>query len=106
MTNPPYPDKRGKKGKGNDIDGTSFTFVILDDIVRPQSTNPNKVIYLQKIQFDLDGKIEFRIAYYIIGKKPKMAGKWVFGQYATMMNPDDFDFIVKEARTRGWIGDL
>lgn len=102
----PPPDTKGKKGKGIDIDGTSHPFVVLDEIARPQSTNPNKVIYLQKIQFDLDGKVEYRIAYYIIGKKPKMAGKWVFGQYATMMNPDDFEFLVKEAVSRGWLGSL
>lgn len=103
MNLPPYPNKIGNKGTGVDIDGIKHHFVILDEIVRPQSTNPQKLIYFQKIQFDIDKKIEFRIAYYIIGKKPRMAGKWVFGQYATMMNPDDFEFLVSEAKAKGWI---
>lgn len=103
MTTPPYPNKKGKKGKGTDIDGLSFSFVILDEIIRPQSTNPSKLIYLQRIQFESDGRIELRLAYYIIGKKPRMAGKWVFGQYATMMNPEDLAFLITEASARGWL---
>jgi len=103
MEYPPYPSRIDKAGRTRDIDGRILTFKVLDEIVRPQSTKPDKLIYLQKIQFVQDGKIEYRLAYYIIGKKPKMLGKWVFGQYATFMNPDDFEYIIREAKRKGWL---
>ncbi len=46
---------------------------------------------------------KFRLCYYIIGKKPGMKGKWVFGQFATMLPPEDFKWIVDEAKRQGWI---
>jgi hypothetical protein len=106
MQQPPHPNKIGSKGRMTDISGQRLTFMILDEIVRPQSTNPDKVIYLQKIKFEQTQKIEYRIAYYIIGKKPKMAGKWVFGQYATLMTAEDFEYLITETKKKGWIGSI
>ena len=56
---------------------------------------------MQKIQFD-DRKSELRLGYEIIGKKPKMLGKWVWGQYATFMPVDDFLKIVVKAQAKDW----
>jgi len=103
MENPPFPNKINTKGQLTDIDGVQKTFTIVDEIIHPQSSNPQKLIILQKIQFDDSLKIEFRLAYYIIGKKPKMAGKWVFGQYATFMPIEDFQFIMNAAKQKGWL---
>jgi len=103
MTFPPIPSGIGKKRTITDIDGNKQHFVILDEVTHVQSTNPGKVICLQRIQFESDGRIEFRLAYYIIGKKPKMAGKWVWGQYATMMPAKDFQAIIAQATKKGWI---
>ncbi len=100
---PPLPIGKGKRRFLTDIDGRKQPFVILDEIRRIQSTDPNKAIYLQKVRFEGDGRIELRLAYYIIGKKPRMAGRWVFGQYATLMPIDDFRLIIQEAERRGWI---
>lgn len=61
-----------------------------------------KVIYLQRIEFD-NGRIEARLAYYIIGKKPHMRGKWVWGQYATFLEVPDLKAIVRQAKKKGWI---
>ena len=103
MSLPPYPDSKNEQRTMVDINDQRLTFTILDEILRPQSNLPEKLIVLQKIQFDESKAIEFRLAYYIIGKKPRMAGKWVFGQYATLMPAEDFHYIFAEAKKRGWL---
>jgi len=103
MSFPPIPSKIGKKGALIDIDGNKQHFIILDEVTHVQSTYPGKVICLQRLRFESDCHIELRLAYYIIGKKPKMAGKWVWGQYATMMPVEDFQTIISKATEKGWI---
>ena len=103
VTYPENPDHKGKKGQTKDpADGTISKYIIEDEIIIPQSDAPHKLIYLQKIVFD-NKKVELRLCYYIIGKLPKMKGKWVFGQYATFLPAKDFKKITNEARKRGWI---
>jgi hypothetical protein len=100
-----YPDKPnniGKMGKARHPDGKIEKYTIVDEICIPQSGLESKLIYLQRIKFD-DEKSELRLCYYIIGKLPKMKGKWVFGQYATFLPAQDFKAITVEARKRGWI---
>jgi len=103
MSFPPIPSKIGKKGALIDIDGNKQHFIILDEVTHVQSTYPRKVICLQRLRFESDCHTELRLAYYIIGKKPKMAGKWVWGQYATMMPVEDFQTIISKATEKGWI---
>ncbi|MDP1716295.1 MAG: hypothetical protein Q8L41_16275 [Anaerolineales bacterium] len=100
-----YPDKPnniGKQGQARHPDGRVERYTIVGEICMPQTGSKTKLIYLQKIQFDGD-KSELRLCYYIIGKLPKMKGKWVFGQYATFLPANDFKAITDEARNRGWI---
>ena len=102
-TYPEKPNNKGKRGQTKDhADGTIAKYTIVDEIVIPQSDAPHKLIYLQKIEFE-SKKIELRLCYYIIGKLPKMKGKWVFGQYATFLPEKDFKKIISEARKKGWI---
>jgi len=101
-TYPENPNHVDTKGKTVDPDGTISKYTIVDEIIIPQSDAPQKLIYLQKIVFD-DKKVELRLCYYIIGKKPKMKGRWVFGQYATFLPQKDFKTIVNKARKKGWI---
>ncbi len=104
MPRPELPPSIGKKGVITDIDGNKQCFTVIDEIRREQSTYTDKVICLQQLQFEDDGRIELRLAYYIIGKKPgKTKGKWVWGQFATMMPIEDFRAIVHEATRKGWI---
>jgi hypothetical protein len=103
MSHPPLPCNIGKRRTITDIDGNKLYFTVLDEITRIQSDYPVKAIYLQRLQWEDDGRIELRLAYYIIGKKPKMAGKWVWGQFATMIPVEDFRAIIHEATDRGWI---
>jgi len=103
MSHPPLPRNIGKRRTITDIDGNKQHFTVLDEITRVQSTYPDKVIYLQRLQWENDGRIELRLAYYIIGKKPKMEGRWVWGQFATMIPVEDFQAIIREATRKGWI---
>ena len=103
MELPPLPDNVGKTRQLRDINGKVYHIKILDEIKFIQSNLPDKAIYLQKIQFVEEARVEFRLGYYIIGKKPRNAGKWVWGQFATMLPAEDFENILQQARERGWI---
>ena len=100
---PDLPINAGKRRRAKDLFGSYSYFTVLDEITMIQSTNPQKAIYLQRIQFD-DQRIEFRLGYYIIGKKPKHGWEMeMWGQFATMLPADDFTQIVLQARNKGWI---
>ena len=99
---PPPPCNIGKKGKRITPDGKITHFMIEDEIVRITLNAPYKLLYLQKIKYEND-IIQLRLAYYIIGKKPKMQGRWVFGQFAPLMSFEDFRAIVDEARKKSWL---
>lgn len=99
---PEIPNHIGKRGQTKDPDGTISKYIIIDEISIPQSDAPHKLIYLQKIEFE-NKKNELRLCYYIIGKLPKMKGRWVFGQFATFLPQKDFKTIINKARRKGWI---
>ncbi|MBE7550834.1 MAG: hypothetical protein HS126_07130 [Anaerolineales bacterium] len=103
MSLPSLPSGIGKRGTITDINGNKRRFSIIDEIIQVQSTNPEKAVYLQQIQFEQDKRIELRLGYYIIGKKSGRAGKWVWGQYATMLPVEDFRKIISKAIEKGWI---
>ena len=98
---PDPPNNVGKSGRAKHPDGTYFDFKVVDEIRLFQSTYPQKVIYLQRLQFD-DQRIELRLGYYVIGKKPKMAGRWVWGQFATMLPKEDFAKVISLAKEKSW----
>ena len=102
MSHPPCPSNVGKTRTVPHIGGSKRRFTVLDEICKRQSTYPDKLIYLQKLRFEEDGRIELRLAYYIIGKKPRMCGKWVWGQFATMIPIKDFQAIISKAVEKGW----
>ncbi len=80
---PPFPSNVGKRGTLKDIHGKLQRFQITDEIRQVQSDYPEKVIYLQRVEFEQTGKIEFRLAYYIIGKKPA----WQVDGFLANMRP-------------------
>lgn len=83
-------------------DGFKLGYTIKDEICVTQSDLPSKILCLQNIEFD-DGRKEVRLGYYIIGKKPKMLGRWVWGQYAALMPVKDFKKLIRKAEEKGWI---
>ena len=78
-------------------------YEVLDEIVHIPASNPSKAIYLQKLQFEPDKRIELRLCYYMIGQKGRGKGKWLYGQYATMISQEDLENILSQARQLGWI---
>jgi hypothetical protein len=88
-------------------DGTVMYGKILDDIVRFQKRyleadqTPRKALVLQRIRAET-GVTEVRLGYYILGKKPAMKDKWVWGQYCTMLPANELLELVEEAKARGW----
>lgn len=103
MPYPPAPCNKGRRCKANKPIGGHFHFTIIDEIYIRQSDLPSKLIYLQKIKFEADGHEELRLGYYIIGKRPAMHGKWVWGQFATMIPVSDFRQVIEAAQKRGWL---
>lgn len=102
MSYPKLPSNIGKKGKlVLPPNNQRIGFTIIDEITKTQSDLSSKVIVLQKVRFD-DARLELRLGYYIIGKKPKMLGRWVWGQYATLLPIRDFAALVRKAQKRGW----
>jgi hypothetical protein len=73
---------------------------LVDAIRKPQSDYPHRIICLQKVQFDAF-VIELHLGYYILSKKPKMHGKWGWGQFATLLPVKDFKAVLRQAQKKG-----
>lgn len=96
---PPLPIHIGKKKKIKDRDGRVLIYTVKDEIVEME--NKEKAVYLQQLEF-AEGHKEYRFAYWILGKKGIFAGKWMFGQCASMMTEEVFERILKKAVAKGW----
>jgi hypothetical protein len=86
-----------KKGQITDINGRKIKFKVGKYVTLPQSDYPKKIFVLQEILFET-GKKEIRIGYYIIGKKSKMKGKWVWGQFCPLFPKKDLKRLLEKAR--------
>jgi hypothetical protein len=106
MESLPYPINIGKKSrKWTAIDGQPVHVVIEDEIVLPQGVPPHtKLIYLQKLRFLADNRIEYRFTYYMEGYKGRTKGKWVFGQYSLVIPAVDLTKLLEQARLKQWEG--
>lgn len=96
------------KGTGSlkDINGRRRHFQVIEaPLVVQQNTYHEKAFVLQRIQFEDDGVLELRLGYYIIGKKPRMRGRWVWGQSCPLIPEGDFKKLIAAAEKRGWLGD-
>ncbi len=89
-----------REGSLTDIDGDRKTFKIGKYVTLRQSNYPGKIFVLQEILFG-DEKKEIRIGYYIIGKKPRSKGKWVWGQYCPFFPRKDLKELIKKAKGKG-----
>lgn len=100
---PALPDNRGRRTSWHDIHGNKRYVLIEDEVRHIPSNNPRKVICLQKMVFPKEERWELRLCYYMIGVKGRSKGKWVFGQFATLIPPEDFKAIFIAATKKGWI---
>jgi len=82
------------------IDGKRENFKIGRYVTLRQSNYPGKIFVLQEILFE-NRKKELRIGYYIIGKKPKARGKWVWGQYCPLFPRKDLIKLIEKAKKKG-----
>ena len=75
---------------------------VVDEIRKHEDAE--KVLLLQRLRAKASpDQYMFRFCYYIIGKKPKMKGRWLWGQFAPFILADDFSAIISEAQKKKWI---
>ena len=105
MSNTDYPPLPTTIGKTADLgfpDGSRMKWHVVDEIRRNEDAE--KILLLQRLRaVDATATEMIRFGYYIIGKKPKMRGRWVWGQFAPFISAGDFEAMVDEARARKWI---
>lgn len=88
-----------KNARITDIDGVKKTLPIGKFVWQQATEYPEKVFILQEVVSER-GKL-LRIGYYIIGKKPKMNGKWVWGQYCPFITVKDLKNLINKAGKAG-----
>jgi hypothetical protein len=96
------PTQKNKIRVISNINGQPVSYLVEDEIQRLQSGDEGKLLVLQRLKWN-DGRRELRLAYYMVGRRGRAKGQWVFGQYAAMLPPEDFVALVREARKRGWL---
>ncbi len=94
--------KIAMKGQLITIDGRRVRFRVDRFVLMRQSDNPKKVFVVQELIFE-NGKKELRFGYYIVGKRPAVRGKWVWGQFAPLISRRDFKKLIKLVREKGLI---
>jgi len=75
------PNNIGKPRCIKTIYGAKCYFIIEDEILHNQHDAHNKLIGFQRIKFEADNRIEYRLGYYMVGVKPGAKGRWVWGQF-------------------------
>lgn len=100
---PPIRSHVGEQKSLRFPDGTVRSYRIVDEIAKFQTSNNQKYFCLQKLKYDNSDDEEIRFGYYIIGKKERMRGKWVWGQYCPLLPKADFEEMVRLAIEKGWI---
>jgi len=48
-------------------------------------------------------RVELRLAYYIKGRRGRVRNKWVWGQFALLIPPQDFKKLIERAREIGML---
>jgi hypothetical protein len=99
---PPYPTRLGKTTNTKKIDDSPLVFTVIEEELIPASSNPEKLFCLHKLRHS-DGREEYRIGYYMIAHKPRMKGKWSWGQYAPIMTAQEMAEIWNRVFAKGWI---
>lgn len=100
--NPPLPKRLGKKTERVGISGKPLIYTVVDEGVFLAKSNPNKAFCIHKLRH-ADGREEFRIGYYMIAHKPRMKGKWAWGQFAPMMTKEEMSEIFDTIKKNGWM---
>jgi len=102
------PSRLGLITETKKIDGSPLIFRVEDEDFFVAPSNPGKAFRLQKLLVDdgsglENGHLEVRISYYMIAHKPRMKGKWAFGQFAPMMTLAEVRLITDKLERKGWL---
>jgi hypothetical protein len=97
-----FPNNIGKRRRIKTIRGAKRYFIIEDEILYKQHNAPNKLIAFQRIRFEEDNRIEYRLGYYMVGVKSGAKGRWVWGQFCLMIPEKDLKIILKKAKRKRW----
>lgn len=100
--NPPLPSRKNKTTKTKGIDGGELVYTVIEEDVFEAKSNPQKAFALHKLRH-ADGREEFRIGYYMIAFRPRVKGKWEWGQYAPIMTRDEMAEVFERAKKLGWL---
>jgi hypothetical protein len=98
---PELPSTIGKTGRMISPFGDISRFEVIDEI-RIASLEGQMITVFQRLEFE-HGEKSFRLGYYIVGKKPRALGRWVWGQFALIIPTEDFRALIDEARAKGWL---
>ncbi len=98
---PSLPSRLHKTTKTKGIDGSLLEYTVVEEDVFLALSNKGKAFCLHKIKH-ASGKEEFRIGYYMIAHKPRMKGRWAWGQYAPIMTAEEMKMIFDRAKAKGW----
>jgi hypothetical protein len=99
---PPLPSRLNKTTKTKNIKGEPIEYTVVEEDVFQAPSNEKKAFCLHKIRH-ISGKEEFRIGYYMIAHKPRVKGKWAWGQYAPIMSAQEMKMIFEKVKAKGWI---
>lgn len=93
----------GKKiGRAISPAGVIVEYEVTDEIVDIVGPQKRKKLVLQKICFK-DGREQVRLGYYVLGQKGDMDGRWVWGRNAPFLDFTEFQNIIQQAQSKGWI---
>jgi len=90
-----------KSGRITRRNGKKENFAVEKYVTLRQSNYRKKSFVLEEISFS--DRNEIRIGYYIIGKKGRMKGKWVWGQFCPLLPKQDLRKLIRKARQVGII---
>jgi hypothetical protein len=48
-------------------------------------------------------RVGYRFCHYMIAHKPRMKGKWAFGQFAPMMTAEELKLVFEKVKAKGWM---
>jgi len=101
------PINKRRKPEFKYPDGEILQGEIIDEIrvdnktINENSTGKNYINLVQKIKLS-NGNEAFRFCYYYIqldNDKPR----WIFGQYALVLEMEEYNKIIEKMREKGWI---
>lgn len=100
MTNPypkPWPSATGNVGSTKDGDEAGVTFRVEDEIWRPQTNAPGKLLTLQLLHIVEKDEYEVRLGYYNYNIEK---ARWYWSRYTAMAPLHDFEALVTAAKRR------